>query len=150
MDAILLSLLILFLAPYVYRLTVRRWVAWVIAVALVVVLTESLKRLLGNRATWSQRPMGACKCDLLESPKDFSGAHGFPSGHAAVSVFLIGSLYAITRAPSVLLFGIPWVLWVIAQRLQKCCHTVPQVVAGSLLGAMMVGLIVILKYNRVL
>lgn len=139
MDPILFGLLILFLAPWVYDLSPIAWVVWVIAIALVALLVESLKRLIGSRHRWSQRPQGACACDLWEHTKNAdasaSGQPGFPSGHAAVSAFLIASLYILTRAPSVLLIGLPWVLWVVVSRLQKHCHTVPQVVAGGLVGA---------------
>lgn len=135
MDPILLGFFSVFLVPWVYAIPIISWIRWVVTIALVAFLTEVLKRLIGNDQSWNQRPTGACRCNLSETASDVSHRPGFPSGHATVSTFLVVSLWYLARAPSVLLFGIPWVLWVATNRLQKQCHTVSQVVAGGLLGA---------------
>jgi membrane-associated phospholipid phosphatase len=112
--------------------------AWYLLVGagVVVVVATAMKAVIGNDAVWKQRPPGATRCDLLERVVDTrdAGKPGFPSGHAAVSVYIAGALWGLTRNGWVAGVAAGWAAWVIASRHWKQCHTIPQLVAGGILG----------------
>lgn len=111
---------------------------------LTVGLNETLKyAVIGER---SPRPAGAQDCNVWVSDGPQAGRPGMPSGHAAHVSFVLGyylqriadasSLSPMTRsllAAALLLYA----LLVMLSRYTKCCHTVPQLLAGSALGLLM-------------
>ncbi len=72
--------------------------------------------------TWLQRP---------HSPKE----PGFPSGHAAVMSFIVVSLILSKRRNIIIwILGVTIIVLVDVSRIKKKCHTVTQVIVGTMLG----------------
>lgn len=123
------------------------WALWVTGLVSVVVGVHFLKHWVGREEPWQQRPPGACRCDLWESSENNAGEHGFPSGHSAFALFYVLGLWWWTKSPWVLAIGLPWVAFVGYSRIHKRCHSVPQVVAGYIVGLLgFIGFVVALNH----
>jgi membrane-associated phospholipid phosphatase len=115
-------------------------------IALAVKLTKGVTRpfLGGDMAGWLARPSGARGCGALngedcDGGRDGSGAcPGMPSGHQAVIAFFVFSMIfyhrlTVVSAPLwIALLALNFAVGV--SRVYKECHTIPQVVAGSVVG----------------
>lgn len=94
-------------------------------------------------AGWVRRPPGALNCDIMCRNGDKSGAPGFPSGHMAHAAFFatfIMILAAKRRLPSkypVFAAAILYTALTAAARYYKRCHNIQQILAGSVLGALL-------------
>lgn len=87
---------------------------------------------------WLQRPQGACNCGAMNTGGPVGGRPGFPSGHAAVTSFIV--VTTLLSYPQLRCNFIAWVFGVILivlvdiSRIKKKCHTLLQVVTGTLFG----------------
>uniref|UniRef100_A0A6C0HD50 Phosphatidic acid phosphatase type 2/haloperoxidase domain-containing protein n=1 Tax=viral metagenome TaxID=1070528 RepID=A0A6C0HD50_9ZZZZ len=78
------------------------------------------------------RPQGAFNCDFLNNGGKAGGEPGFPSGHMAVSTYIITSLYLYYNKG--LDLGILYILLVAFARINKKCHNIYQVIGGMIYG----------------
>jgi membrane-associated phospholipid phosphatase len=78
------------------------------------------------------RPKEAYDCNFLNEGGKVGGEPGFPSGHMAVSSYIITSLYLYYNKG--LDMGILYVLLVAFARMNKRCHNIYQVVGGIIYG----------------
>jgi membrane-associated phospholipid phosphatase len=83
-----------------------------------------------------KRPIGAANCDLLSRNGNQEGKPGFPSGHMTSTVSFITSVYLLFPEYRSLCinFGLIYTLLMAMSRMNKRCHTLIQVIAGSILG----------------
>lgn len=100
-------------------------------------LVETTKWIL-NRRKWFQRPKGACHCNLFNGGGAYHNTCGMPSGHVAISTFVLCVLLlAGGRQPaSVLAWATAVILLVLIgeSRIRKKCHTPAQVMMGMVCG----------------
>jgi membrane-associated phospholipid phosphatase len=110
-------------------------------IALAVKLTKAATRpfLSGDFAEWLARPSGARGCGALNGEDcDAEVCPGMPSGHQAVIAFFVFSMIfyhrlTVVSAPLwIALLALNFAVGV--SRVYKECHTIPQVVAGSVVG----------------
>jgi len=80
---------------------------------------------------WS-RPAGARGCDLLTIDGSAENKPGFPSGHSAMIAYF-GAFYGLWNSPYFLMY----VAAIAASRYFKRCHSIPQIVAGLILGVVL-------------
>lgn len=117
---------------------------FVVAVALMV-LIELFKMVSTpwlDTFHWMKRPEGAMNCNCINRGGDVSGKAGFPSGHVAVTCFILVSIYVhVLRTQTHPILITLWGLYAMVQvyfvawsRIRKRCHTVPQTVAGGVIG----------------
>ena len=100
-----------------------------------VALNESIKHVVIGKA--SPRPACASDCNLWVNDGPQGGRPGMPSGHSAQVSFFTGYyLQTLTSAP-LRLFLVFYAILVMFSRYTKSCHTIPQILSGSILGFMM-------------
>jgi membrane-associated phospholipid phosphatase len=113
---------------------------WGASVLVGPMVAEAIKRLtvvLGMQ-DWCRRPSGAANCDTWNRNGNQAGAPGFPSGHmTTTAAFWMGAflLCPAEYCVYVVVFGTFAILLMALARMEKRCHTLLQVVAGTLLGA---------------
>jgi membrane-associated phospholipid phosphatase len=86
--------------------------------------------------SWARRPAGARDCGALCDGGAVGGAPGFPSGHATTVAMFVGGLWSGLPAwrPWIVVLGVSWIVAMGWSRMTKRCHTLGQVVAGTVLG----------------
>lgn len=105
-----------------------------------VALNESIKYGLIGKA--SPRPANASDCNLWVNDGPQGGRPGMPSGHSAQVSFFVGYyLHTLTSIPLQLSL-LCYAALVMLSRYTKSCHTVPQIMSGSVLGFVMSYLVV--------
>jgi len=135
---VLLALLIVTRDPYYIVIAVG-----MTTVALAVKLTKVATRPFLGEAAWLARPAGARGCGALNGEDcDAVGSGGacagMPSGHQAITAFFVFSLIfyhrlTVVSAPLwIALLALNFAVGV--SRVYKECHTIPQVVVGSVVG----------------
>ena len=135
---VLLALLIVTRDPYYIVIAVG-----MTTVALAVKLTKAATRPFLGEAAWLARPAGARGCGALNGEDcDAVGSDGacagMPSGHQAITAFFVFSLIfyhrlTVVSAPLwIALLALNFAVGV--SRVYKECHTIPQVVVGSVVG----------------
>lgn len=134
-DLVSVSVLPLVLAPWVlYFLTFDALYAkWTVAVVLSQCIVGAIQFVLGEN-TINQRPALATKCGVLND--DHFPVWGMPSGHvthAALGSMTIALLLCQHTGAAILL-AMAYISSVSWARYKKNCHSVPQVVAGCVLG----------------
>ena len=97
-----------------------------------IILSESLKYFVIGKA--SPRPEGATNCNLWCNDGNQSGQPGMPSGHSANVSFFAGYYWQqtnniIIRSLLVMYAGI-----IMLSRYLKKCHTINQIIAGTIFG----------------
>lgn len=81
------------------------------------------------------RPEGAENCGILNSGGSAKGEYGMPSEHMAVSSFMIFSTLMIgTKNPILWGLGSIWLAAIGWARYAKHCHSLAQVVGGTVYG----------------
>jgi hypothetical protein len=82
----------------------------------------------------SPRPKGAMNCDIMCTNGNQEGKPGMPSSHAATIAFF--TIYYLRHTDHFYLRAIliGYAALVMMSRYHKRCHTVPQIMAGALLG----------------
>lgn len=114
-----------------------QWGIWYGGIFAVGILDGWLKQWVGADKPWKQRPACAGDCGVWPSSKPVptTPRPGFPSGHSAVAMYyVLGLAWLLSFSPWMFMIGLSWVGIVVAQRLQSCCHTIPQVAAGLIVG----------------
>jgi membrane-associated phospholipid phosphatase len=104
----------------------------IVSVVLVVVIVGPmiLKQLIKD-----PRPVGAMNCNALNSGGSAKDEFGMPSGHMALSSFMIFSTLLIsTKNPVIWSLGIAWLASVGWARYAKHCHTLAQIIGGTVYG----------------
>lgn len=83
--------------------------------------------------TWLARPCAAIDCSALNTGGPVGGRPGFPSGHVTVTTFIVVSLLnqGLLSPPTAagIIVAVAW------GRCTKHCHTLLQVLAGFVFGA---------------
>jgi len=82
----------------------------------------------------SPRPKGAKDCNLWCNDGKQDGRPGMPSGHSSQVTFFASYYYGQTKNEWIRAGLIVYALLVMFSRYEKHCHTVPQILAGALLG----------------
>jgi membrane-associated phospholipid phosphatase len=82
----------------------------------------------------SPRPTGARDCNLLCNDGPQGGRPGMPSGHSAQVAFFSSFYYTQTENIWIRAGLILYEVLVMISRYQKRCHTIPQIIAGAVLG----------------
>ena len=136
----LLALLVATRDPYYIVIAVG-----MTTIALAVKLTKAATRPFLSGNEWLARPSGARGCGALNGEECDGGeaghggkCPGMPSGHQAVIAFFVFSVIfyhrlTVVSAPLwIALLALNFAVGV--SRVYKECHTIPQVVAGSVVG----------------
>jgi membrane-associated phospholipid phosphatase len=92
-----------------------------------------------NRYPWLKRPKEAKNCSCINTGGYAGNDPGFPSGHAAVITYTVLALALIASTsdrPLAYAIAVVAIFMVSASRIARKCHTIPQVVAGIILGAL--------------
>jgi membrane-associated phospholipid phosphatase len=84
--------------------------------------------------TTSPRPKGARDCNLFCNDGKQEGQPGMPSSHSAEAAFFAAFYFKQTTNPILQSGLVLYPILVMISRYLKHCHTINQVVAGSLLG----------------
>jgi membrane-associated phospholipid phosphatase len=92
--------------------------------------------------TSNKRPADACDCNVWANNGPQGGKPGMPSGHSSVASFILvyygklvyDKLKDWKQQIAFLLLGSFYILTIMARYLKRC-HTIEQITAGSLLGA---------------
>jgi hypothetical protein len=134
-NVLSVSLVLVFLAPWVMWLFFGDLAYAILGVCSlgVVLSTKVMKVWLGGGGGAFGRPAGACTCDIMCTGGNVAGQAGFPSGHMAVTAFVIGALamrfQGLSRAVAAVYIGSMGLA-----RWSKRCHSWLQIVAGTLYG----------------
>jgi membrane-associated phospholipid phosphatase len=130
-NAISLLLNGLFVVPLVIAVVLKRIGPALITVEMffVAASVEYLKPLFD-----SPRPAGARGCDLLCSGPAVGGKPGFPSGHMATTTAFAASMAFLFPSPLVIGPCVALVLAMGWSRYAKKCHTLSQIIGGTLYG----------------
>jgi membrane-associated phospholipid phosphatase len=129
-DIVSLSIIPLILSPLYFWYTTKN-TFHLIGFAGVVLTSLSVDALKRYIFPSQHRPRGAKGCDLFCIHETDENRPGMPSGHAATVAFY-GIFYNI-KSPIYLIY----VLLMAVSRYMKNCHSIPQIVAGLLFGAVM-------------
>lgn len=84
--------------------------------------------------TYSPRPEGAFNCNVLCTDGSQAGKPGMPSSHAAASIFFVIMYWKYTKNPYVRTLLLIYYLLILQSRYFKNCHSIPQLIVGSLVG----------------
>jgi membrane-associated phospholipid phosphatase len=84
--------------------------------------------------TSSPRPAGATNCNLWVNDGKQGGRPGMPSGHSAQVSFFVGYYAQQTSSLSLRILLFLYGLAVMVSRYTKQCHTLSQILSGSVLG----------------
>ena len=104
----------------------------IVSVVLFVVIVGSmiLKQLIKD-----PRPASAMNCNALNRGGAAKDEFGMPSGHMAVSSFMIFSTLLIsTKNPAIWGLGIAWLTAIGWSRYAKHCHSLAQIIGGTVFG----------------
>jgi membrane-associated phospholipid phosphatase len=93
---------------------------------------ESAKHYLIKES--SPRPKGAYNCNLWCNDGHQEGKPGMPSGHSSQVTFFSSFYYQQTTNVWVRTALVLYAVLVMISRYVKRCHTIPQIISGSLLG----------------
>jgi membrane-associated phospholipid phosphatase len=96
------------------------------------VISESIKyNLIGEK---SPRPFGATNCNLLCNDGNQAGRPGMPSSHSAEAAFILGYYFQVTNNKYIRLSLLFYAASIMLSRYLKKCHSIPQIVVGTILG----------------
>ena len=82
----------------------------------------------------SPRPLGAANCNLLCNNGNQEGKPGMPSSHSATVAFFTAFYYLQTQNNLVRGGLIGYNILIMLSRYIMKCHTIPQIVVGTILG----------------
>jgi len=87
------------------------------------------------------RPSDAINCNLFNRGGNYANRIGMPSGHMALTTFVISSLiYVFNPSYSVALLGVIIIILMGFSRYFRKCHNMYQVIAGAVLGLSLFGI----------
>ena len=130
-NAVSLLLNGLYVVPIIVAVVLERaGVALVTVEMLFVTVTVQLLQPLFD----SPRPEGATACNLLCSSGSWAGKPGFPSGHMATTSVFASAMAFLFPNPLVIGACVALVLAMGWSRYAKKCHTLTQIIGGTLYG----------------
>ena len=133
-DIISLSVLLVYIIPailYVNTHNIRDLFA-IIGITGSVAASEGIKYfVIKERST---RPIGAIDCNLWCTDGIQEGRPGMPSGHSLMATFFAGYYFNETDDILIKIGLVIFAVAVMISRYTKRCHSIEQIVAGSLLG----------------
>lgn len=139
-DAVSLTFVGALVAPMLLWLWTGRF-AWVWLLGGIIAANGAVAGLkevaASTRGRWALRPAGARDCDAFCEGGAVGGEPGFPSGHAATVAMFVGGLWSaapIAWRPWIVVVGGIWIVAMGWSRIAKRCHTLAQVVTGTVLG----------------
>jgi membrane-associated phospholipid phosphatase len=137
-DIISLSIIIVFLLPWILFVATNKLVFLVFGIATLCVdgSTKIWKRIFGTHSIFG-RPKGACNCDIFNSNGDQSGRRGFPSGHMTVVTFVTTVMALMYPNVATNMIGISLVIAMGWARHHKKCHNLAQIITGAIYGCML-------------
>ena len=95
-------------------------------------ISEGIKYgIIGNT---NPRPHGARNCNLWCNDGEQEGRPGMPSSHAALVAFFVGFYYPYLTNTYVAIALILYGLLVLVSRYMKHCHSIEQLLVGTVLG----------------
>jgi membrane-associated phospholipid phosphatase len=83
---------------------------------------------------YSPRPVGAANCNLLCNNGNQEGKPGMPSSHSATVAFFTAFYYWQTQNEFVRSGLIGYNILIMLSRYIMKCHTIPQIMVGTMLG----------------
>ncbi len=98
---------------------------------------EFIKRFITVGYPQFQRPHGAMACDALCAGGPAEHESGMPSAHAASTAFAVTYILLTSHNKPIQVIAIGYWLAVCYARYKKRCHTPAQLLAGSVLGALL-------------
>lgn len=107
-----------------------------VGVLVLLAIVETTKWIL-NKWKVFKRPKGACHCNLFNAGGSYHNTCGMPSGHMAISTFVICVLLLSGHQPApVMAWGLAVMVLVFIgeSRIVKQCHTPMQVMLGMASG----------------
>lgn len=133
-DLISISIIPINIIPLILYFTTKDNYHLLIIVGLwtTVGLSEFIKHFIIKNA--SPRPQEALNCNLLCDDGNQGGKPGMPSSHAAASMFFFIIYWNYTTNPYFRAMLLSYYLLIIHSRYAKKCHTIPQLIVGSLFG----------------
>jgi membrane-associated phospholipid phosphatase len=106
-------------------------------------ISESIKyNLIKDK---SPRPFGATNCNLFCNDGNQAGRPGMPSSHSAEAAFILGYYSQMTNNKYIRLSLLFYAASIMLSRYLKNCHSIPQIVVGTLLGLFLSWLVVKLE-----
>lgn len=136
-DAISASTSLLFIAPLVIFFLYRSHTLLVISLGSFTasLVAEAIKRYVTAGYPHFKRPQGARACDTLCLAGSAENESGMPSGHASSTAFVATYLLLTNRSDAIRGAAVLYWLAVCYSRFAKRCHTIGQLIAGTILGA---------------
>lgn len=121
----------LFFIPIVIAVLLKRASIALITLEMVVgaISVEFIKPLFD-----SPRPAGATACNLLCNSGSWAGKPGFPSGHMTITSVFATSMAFLYPTPLAIGSCVALVLAMGWSRYAKKCHTLTQIIGGTLYG----------------
>lgn len=109
-----------------------------------IILTPFIADLIKKYITISDypRPDGAKDCDLFCMDGNQTGRPGMPSGHTATVVFFTAYYFKETNNIYLKFLMILYTALIMLSRYLKRCHTINQIVGGTILGLIVAGILV--------
>lgn len=98
------------------------------------IVTGQIIDLIKYYTPYYGRPKGACNCNLWADNGNQEGKPAMPSGHAGLSTFFSLYYFHYIQTPWIRTMLVIYPILVMRSRYVKHCHTLPQLVAGSILG----------------
>ena len=136
-DFISSSILIVYIIPIIlYGFTYQPYhkIAFIGTLA-TNAISECIKHIFIKEV--SPRPQGAMNCNVMCTNGNQEGKPGMPSSHAATIAFFTTYYLRHTNSLYIRAILIGYAALVMMSRYHKRCHTVPQIVAGAVLGSSM-------------
>jgi len=128
-DAISMTLVVANLAPLLLTCYNTKFFVLFIAVTFVWLSVEAIKPFIH-----SPRPPHAIRCDRWCQSGPSGGNPGFPSGHMASVAVFVTLLYFYVPSIPVLIAGLTWLMAMAWSRYKKQCHTIHQILGGTVYG----------------
>jgi hypothetical protein len=133
-DIVSMSVLLVYIIPaflYMQTENMKHLYAIVGAFGASVISETTKLHIIGDR---NPRPIGAKNCDLWCIDGRQDGKPGMPSGHSVQAAFFASYYFNQTDNLYIKATLIIFALSVAFSRYTKRCHTMPQVIAGCILG----------------
>ncbi len=136
-DAISISTSLLFVGPLILFVFYRSYHLLIIGLGSLTasLVAEAIKRYVTAGFPEFKRPHGATACDALCLKGSAEHESGMPSGHASSTAFVAMYLLLTNRSDAIRGAAVLYWLAVCYSRFTKRCHTLPQLAAGTALGA---------------
>lgn len=138
-DSISTSTSLLIVAPIVIYIFSQKPMYLILGIGTLIasLSAEFIKKYITTGYSEFKRPRGAYACDALCAGGSAEHESGMPSAHASSTAFAATYIFLTCKKPYVSLIAAAYWLAVCYARYKKRCHTPAQLVAGSVLGALL-------------